>query len=725
MGVDTLPQMCCRCSSPRAIIRAHILVYRSLINARPLCFSLILPFSICLLKHHFTCVGVTIIKMKLTSSPKLNSMLFDMGIATPYQVVCHLPRKYDSFLYTSSEELENLQDKQKIVLLGRVVGGAKTLRFRSTSNTKFYFEDVHGNQYEVIAWNRPYLASMLKDEGEFTLQATYDQKKHCLNLINIKKGRIDPEHALVPVYSLPSDYAPHLFRGLVERSLEALKGKIYNRVPPLFVEKYRFINREDALRKCHFPTCPDDIHQGLRVLKYEEALMFCLTNQIIRGQSKSHTKEEVPTDRQKLRNFVHALPYLLTEDQKNAIADCLKDMESSSCMYRLLQGDVGTGKTLVAALLMYANATRNSQSAFMAPTDSLARQHYKNLKKMFDGTGLNVVLLVGNLSSAGKKSALEEISNGSADIVVGTHALFSKGVDFLNLGLAIIDEQHKFGVAQRARLVEKGGHVDVLLMSATPIPRTLTLTIYGDLDISTLTQFPSSKRSVKTRIFTPKASEIKTAVEISLKTGHRVYVVCPQIEEGGLSSVKTVYDAYAKRYPGKVALLHGKMDEDEKEAALLAFSSGVCPILVSTSVIEVGIDVKEANLMIVYDPTHFALSSLHQLRGRVGRDGSDASFVLAYGGDDEDELEKLNVLVNTDDGFAIAEKDLAMRGPGTIAGTRQSGLPDFSFVNVIDDFKMFEFARNDATYILNHPTEHGFGYLIKEAEKASGDATLA
>lgn len=652
-----------------------------------------------------------------------------MGIATPYQVICHLPRRYDSFLYSSKEELELLEDKQRVVLYGRIVGNVKTLRFRNLSNTKFYFEDEFGNEYQVVAWNRPYLSTMLNHDDYFTLQANFDHKKHELSLVNIKKGRIDPEHALVPVYALPKDYPPHLFRSLVEKSLKSLEGEIYDRIPPKFREKYRFVSRFDALKKCHCPTSMEDIRQGLRVLKYEEALLFSLNAQILRGQNKAFTKNtERKIDRESLRAYVRALPYGLTSDQKQVVAESLADMESPSCMYRLLQGDVGTGKTLVSALLMYANFTRGEQSAIMAPTDSLARQHYETLLKLFSSTGIKVTLLVGNLNPQERKSALCDIANGTSDIIVGTHALFSKGVEYAYLGLVIIDEQHKFGVNQRTLLASKGEHADVLLMSATPIPRTLSLTIYGDLDVSTLTEFPSTKRTVKTVIARSKAKAIDKQIETSLTEHARVYVVAPQIEgsqDDELSSAKKIFEAYDAKYPGRVALLHGKLDDEEKEAALLAFKTGLCPILVATSVVEVGIDVKEANLMIIYDASHFALSSLHQLRGRIGRDGRPSLCVLVYDGDEEEELEKLKILVATDDGFKIAEEDLKRRGPGTIAGTRQSGLPDFRFVNVIDDFRMFECARDDATYILSHPKEAGFSYLISEARKAAEGVSLA
>ena len=652
-----------------------------------------------------------------------------MGIFNEFQVLEHLPRRYESFLYSTPEELAHLQDKQKIVLYGQILGPVRTLRFSRFLNSKFFFRSEAGQDYQVVAWNRGYLSTMLNNVDFFTLQANYDAKKHELNLLGIKKGRIAPEKALQPVYSLPSEYPSHSWSQLVAKALNDCEGKIYNHIPRLFNEKYRLISRYDALKKCHQPTCAEDVHQGQRVLKYEEALKFSLKNQIIRGENKALVKDRRrQIDQAKLKAFIKGLPYALTADQQQVVDECVADMDKFSLMYRLLQGDVGTGKTLVAAILMYANHLRSAQSALMAPTDALARQHYDTLKKIYEGTKIQVSLLVGGMAGPDRHAVLEDLEDGTTDIIVGTHALFSKDVAYAYLGLAVIDEQHKFGVNQRYLLASKGEHADVLLMSATPIPRTLSLTLYGDLDVSSLTEFPGGKRTISTAIVKPEAKAIDKAIAASLASHHRIYIVAPQIEEGGdseVSSVKSVYADYQKRYPNKVALLHGKMSAEEKEAALLAFRTGLCPILVSTSVIEVGIDVREADLMLIYDPSHFALSSLHQLRGRIGRSGEPATCLLVYDDSDPDELDKLNVLVKSNDGFFIAEEDLRRRGPGQLAGTKQSGLPDFRFVNIVDDFKMFECARDDATYILAHQDEKQFAYIIAEASKETTGVSMA
>jgi len=664
--------------------------------------------------------------MKLTGSKRLNYLLGEMGIFSPYQVIEHLPRKYDSYLPSSKDQLLHMADKQKIVVVGKAIESPKVMRFKGISKTQFYFRADVGLDFLVVAWNRPYLGKTIQVGETYTLQASYDSKNHSLNMLNMKKGIIPPEHSIVPIYSLPTDYPEHLFRDLVKRSLEEEKGRIYDVLPTFIKNKYRFIDREKAFNLYHFPSNEEDVRQGLRVLKYEEALLFSLKNQLIRKANKALVEGKRKTDHQKVTEFVSSLPYPLTKSQSQAVHEAIKDMDEPTLMYRLLQGDVGMGKTLVATILAYANFTRGMQTAFLAPTDSLARQHYENLKKTLEPFGLKAVLLVGALDHSDRKVVEEMISSGEADVIVGTHALFSASVEYAALGLAIIDEQHKFGVNQRNLLANKGDHADVYLMSATPIPRTLSLTLYGDLDVSTLSEFPSKERIVVTKVVRSSSSGVTKEIEKALKEDKRIFAVAPKIEGGedDDSSVLRLYENYKLRYPGKVGLIHGKMDEIEKEAAMLAFSRGMTKILVATSVIEVGIDVKEASLMLIHEPSRFALSSLHQLRGRIGRDGTPATCLLLYDGNDQDELDKLHVLTATNDGFKIAEEDLRRRGPGEMSGTRQSGLPDLRFVNVITDFRMFEAARDDAAQILSGEIS-GCQALIKRAEKEKGDIGLA
>ena len=667
--------------------------------------------------------------MRLSGSPRLNEMLEKMGIETPMDLLLHLPRRYDDYSYSSFEEVRNLKDKKRLVLFGRLAAPARMQRFGRTVKVTFQFCSSTGLDFSVEAWNRSYLMTFLKVGEDYTLVGNVDAKKHCLNLINIKKGKVEGEASLVPIYTLPSDFADKDFRALVRSYLKKMEGKIPNTLPSYLMERYHLLDRQTALAKCHFPASREDVISGMRVLKYEEALLFCLKNRLLKEKNKAVVKQEVPKlDIPKINAFLRAIPYHLTKDQQDAVRQILADMNDDALMTRLLQGDVGSGKTLVATIALFAATSRGQQGALMAPTDTLARQHYENLVPLLTPFGIQVRLLVGALSSRERENLKTELSLGQCDIVIGTHALFSKDIVYHNLGLVIIDEQHKFGVAQRASLASKGDRADVLLLSATPIPRTLSLTLYGELDVSSLSSFPFAKREVETSIIPKKIHAVHDPIKEELSHGGRVYIVCPQIEGDGdnkESSVLAAYAHFAERYPGKVGLLHGKMKEEEKIDAIARFSNGSRPILVSTSVIEVGIDVKQAHLMEIFDPTHFSLSSLHQLRGRVGRDGQPAKCLLVYDGHDEEELEKLQVIVDSEDGFHIAEEDLKRRGPGTFAGTRQSGMPNFAYVNLISDFSMFERARIDAEEILSHLGNTENKALVDRIDIESDAITLA
>ena len=663
--------------------------------------------------------------MKLTSSKKLSALLSQMGIYSALDVINHLPRRYETFFYSSAKELRHLEHGQRAVILGKIITPVRAVRFGRMSAARFYITSL-GMDFAVCAYNRAYLGTSFKEDDMVSISATYDAKRHELSLISIKKGEIDENHRIVPIYSLPADYPNHLFADLVKKSLLSLKGEIYEHIPEIFRRKYRLISREDAYWRCHFPRSKEDVNAGRRVLKYEEALRFTLHNLLIKRQNKALTKgQSVPIDLAKVESFVSSLPYKLTGDQKKACEECIKDMDDRSLMTRLLQGDVGTGKTLVAAVLSYANFTRGCQTAIMAPTESLARQHLDYFSSLLGKTGMNIALLTGSTDRQERKRILSDLKDGTIDLLIGTHALFGEGVIYPNLGLAIIDEQHKFGVNQRARLLGKGEKADLLLMSATPIPRTLSLTLYGDIDVSTLSEFPFKARKVTTKVVPENLSRAVATLKKTLQRGKQAYVIAPRIEgEGNLGAI-SLFASLDQDLPGKCVLLHGSMDEEEKLAALSEFKSGERPILVATSIVEVGIDVKSADTMLIFGPTHFSLSSLHQLRGRIGRDGSEAYFYMLISAPTEEEKEKLSVLVNSNDGFEIAEADLRLRGPGTISGTKQSGFPEFAFASIATDLRMFECARQDASYILEHEADPQFAYLLQEARKSSQGISLA
>lgn len=648
------------------------------------------------------------------ASKKEQELLLKMGIVNNEDVLRHLPRRYDDFSLTPKEKIYAFQNGEKGVFYGRLSSGIRQFRFTSASKSTFYFRTSYGIDVFFTAWNRTFLNKVILPDEDYTLQGSYDEKNHTFNLLSVKRG--DVEQQYIPVYSLPDGYPEHRFIHLVKYSLEQ---DIPNILPERLHEKYLLPSRKEAFRLCHFPKGADDIKKGYRYFKYEEALLFSLRNLLIKQENQSIIKTSpAKVNIEALNQFLSSLPYELTSDQKTALKEGIADMDAPQVMNRLLQGDVGTGKTLVAAALMYANFTRFHQSALMAPTEALAKQHAKTLEKFYQGK-LRVVLLLGSTPLKQRKEILSSIKDGTADVIVGTHALFSKDVVYASLGLVIIDEQHKFGVNQRIALLGKGAESDLLLMSATPIPRTLALSLYGDMDVSTLEVFPAAKREVKTLLLRSKDPKIKRAIEGALKSDSQIYAVAPQIEDNdkpGFVSAKKLYDGFCKVYPEETTLLHGKMSNEEKEEALNDFIEGRKKILVATSVIEVGIDVPKARLLLVYEASHFSLSSLHQLRGRIGRDGRPAVCLLIESDNSEETLQKLNVLVNTNDGFELSKADLSMRGFGELSGTRQSGLFDLKFASIVDDYKMFLAANHDAKEILSAPAMKGHGYLITLAK---------
>ena len=659
-----------------------------------------------------------IMENKLTKSPRLNHLLYEMGIRNAYDVINYLPYRYEDVNYTNER---HLNDKQRLVIYGKIISLPRLIRHQNITIIAFEFMTSRGTYFKVVAYNRPYLLKTLNMNDDFTLIGSFSLKNNEINMLNFYKGVIPINERLKAVYSLPQSFQNHLFSNLVRRCLTELHGHIYSKVPFSLQNKYRLIDKEKALVTVHFPASLSELHQSLRHLKYEEALFFSLKNQCIKEANKSLAKvKKEPIDFSLCKPFIDTLPYQLTKDQIQASEEIIDDMNQSSLMYRLLQGDVGTGKTIVAFIALYANYIRGDQGVLMAPTDALARQHYANAQKMFNGTKIKIGLLLGSTSLSEKKIIYQDLEDGTLDIVIGTHALFSKAVIYSSLGLAIIDEQHRFGVDQRIALSNKGEHADLLMMSATPIPRSLALTLYGDLDISTLTIFPHQKRDVETEIIEANNSIIDVYINQSLKEKRNIYIVAPLIDfrEDGRYSVEKLYEIFSLKYGKNVGFLHGKMKQNEKEAILESFANGETPILVSTPVIEVGIDVKKANLMIIYDACSFGLASLHQLRGRIGRDGVKAHCLLVIDREDASEsIAKLETLVKTDDGFEIAEADLKIRGPGELTGLRQSGLPNFAFLNVVDDYKIFVTARQDAQEIMTMKDQKEYRWLIEKAQQ--------
>ena len=653
---------------------------------------------------------------KLSKSPRINKALSEMNIYTYLDVIKHLPRRYE---FIELSQVEDIKDKNRITIFGKITSAINLSSSTKTKMVSFSVTDTRlRRNFNVVAFNREYLTKTLSINSEITLWGIYDYRFNQINMINYFNGPIDDKHKVRPIYTLVEPLDNYSYARIVHKALEEKKDSIYSLVPYFYQNKYRLISKYDAFNLAHFPASKEDIHQALRHLKYEEALIFSLKNQLIKEENKSLAKiKKEPIDYDICSSFTSSLPFKLTIDQINACKEIIEDMNQSSLMYRLLQGDVGSGKTVVSFVALYANYYRGDQGAIMAPTDALARQHYKTALDLFKNTKLKIALLVGSTSSKEKEEIYSDLESGDIDIVIGTHALFTKKVNYSSLGLVIIDEQHRFGVNQRQALLDKGKHADLLMMSATPIPRSLALTIYGDLDITTLSSFPTKNKDVITKIVSYNDNYIFRVIDRALELKQRIYVVAPLINEKvDRTSVEKLYDLYNKKYPSLVSLLHGMMKADEKNIALDRFISGETPILVSTQVIEVGIDVKNASVMVIYDSDNFGLASLHQLRGRIGRDGTKAICLLVADKTNEESMERLSILVDSFDGFKIAEVDMKNRGPGDLSGIRQSGLPNFAYLNMIDDVKVFITARSDAKYILTHQEDKQFSYTVNSVK---------
>lgn len=526
-----------------------------------------------------------------------------------------------------------------------------------------------------------------------------------------------------PFYRLPGGIGQSYFMNVIDNILHSsLMRYIGNNVPDEFVKKYRLIPRGQAFKIVHQPDGKKQLQEGLRTFKYEEALAYCMKMEVNKRLRSIYKKgAHLSIDRNEMNALVKKLPFSLTKDQIQCTKEIMDDMDSSNVMFRILQGDVGTGKTAVALLSLFANTIRGGQGVLFAPTTSLAIQHYKNALSFYSGFNVKVGLLISNMKQSQKKKLLEELACGDIDVLISTQAGIEKGVTFKKLTLSIIDEQQQFGVDQRMTMMKKGDYVDTLMMSATPIPRTMSRIVFGDLDISELKEFPKGiTRHVDTKVVNSQSQLISKAINRALEIKRQVFVVVPRIDgdeedESNKLSAKEVYDDYVKEYgEDKVQLLHGRMKKDDQNEVLNKFRNNEKPILISTSIIEVGVDVQEACLMIIYSANYFGLSALHQLRGRVGRNGKNGLTLLVYDGDDNQAIDKLNYLATHTNGFDISQYDLKSRGAGDWAGTDQSGHDGLSVINFDQDRKIFECAMEDAKEILDNANSNEAFNLYKK-----------
>lgn len=643
---------------------------------------------------------------KISNSSRIINALAKYDIHTFRDVIFHLPRRYLDMRYTDEFKMNT---NEKVTLKLKVTSAPLLIKPQRVAIIRFTAVSESGATYKIVAYNQRYILNAVKIGDLITVYGTINLRLLELTVIKLFPRVLSEEEQLSPLYSLPSEVGNHEFIRIVQKALKI--ESVTSRVPRPLADKNGLISLNDALKRVHNPRDLNDVFEGLKALKYEEGLEYFIKLLLIkRANSELTNSKKTIVNLKDANEFVKRLPFKLTKDQLTAVREIGYDMNKETLMYRLLQGDVGSGKTVVSFVALYINYLRGAQGVLLAPTESLAKQHYETLLSFFKDFDLRIELLIGALTPSVKTKLKEDIQHGLVDIVVGTHALFSEDVFYPKLELVVIDEQHKFGVNQRNTLLNKGEKADLLLLSATPIPRTLANVIYGDMDISTIESFPHTGRQVNTIITTSASKNVIPLIDKTLSENRQVYIVAPKISFGDKTNVLALYERFSARYPHLVGMLHGELAGEEKDAALLNFKSGVTPILVSTTVVEVGIDVKSAGLMIIYEPHSFGLSSLHQLRGRIGRDGKRATLCLVS---EEEDNYKLEEFAREDNGFKIAELDLALRGPGELTGEKQSGMPSFMYLNVIKDLKLITIIKEDALEVINNPTNPHYFPLLK------------
>ena len=628
--------------------------------------------------------------------PKSLMLLNKIGIYTVDDLVTHYPFRYDVL---TRSDLKNVKEEEKVVIDGKVESVPILLRFKAGLNKLNFRLVTTTGVVGVSIFNRAFMKNNLTIGTNVIVIGKYDAKKNVITASDIKFGLLTNQAKIEPVYHSTSGLTNKNMLAYINTAL-LMNGKdITDYIPTSYQEKYHFSNKRTALNIVHNPPSIEKLKEAQIRLKYEEFFTFMFKINYLKEQ---HKKEKTGIKRnlteEDLNTIISKIPFELTGDQLKAIEEIRKDLNSSSRMNRILQGDVGSGKTIVGILAMYLNYLSGYQSALMSPTEILAIQHYNNIKSLLKDTKINVELLVGSQTKKEKQAIYKELESGNIDMIVGTHALIQEEVKYKDLGLVITDEQHRFGVNQRALLNNKGTMPDVLYMSATPIPRTYALTIYGDMDVSIIKEMPKGRIPVKT--YVKKDTEIKDVLELmyeELKEKHQIYVIAPLIEESENSDLTNVIElrdkmnlAFGSKYD--IDIVHGKMATAAKDLIMNEFKQNKIQILISTTVIEVGVDVPNASMIVIFDANRFGLSTLHQLRGRVGR-GSIASKCILISNSD---TKRLEIMEHTNDGFEISEEDFKLRGHGDLFGTKQSGDMTFKIASIKQDYKILMQAKKDS-----------------------------
>lgn len=644
--------------------------------------------------------------------PKKAYRLNRLNVFTILDFIYFFPRDYEdrSNIKTLRDGVKN----EKITLDIEISGSGMISRpRRGLSILKIPFKESTGFG-QLVFFNQDYLKDKYKPGDRLVVNGKYNRAGMESQIVspvcespdtNSKVGRI------VPIYHLTEGLTNNDIIKIISHLLNENILYIQEAMPKYLLEKYNLMDVKEALYNIHFPKNMDQLNRARKRLVYEELLTLQLGLFMIKNKSKNNNQGIVFSHKEEVAEFIQDLPFKLTNAQMNVIREISEDMESHKQMNRLVQGDVGSGKTIVGFTAMYKAVVSGYQSAMMAPTEILAAQHYEYLARTFNKYGINCRLLVGSLSKKEKDEILAELKSGEIDIIVGTHAIIQDNVEFHRLGLVITDEQHRFGVKQRAVLTRKGENPDILVMTATPIPRTLALILYGDLDISIIDELPPGRKEIETYAVDEKMKErIYRFMENQIKEGRQVYIVCPLIEESESLSVNSAEELYTffkddifKSY--NVGLLHGKMSTKEKDDIMNSFKDNKIQMLVSTTVIEVGVNVPNANTMVVFNAERFGLAQLHQLRGRVGRGEYQSYCILINESMNPISRERMRILQASSDGFIISEKDLQLRGPGEFFGTKQHGLPELKIANLLSDIQIMKVAQKDAEEIINQDSD--------------------
>ena len=649
---------------------------------------------------------ISVEKVKGVGS-RTSMLLKKLNINTVDDLVTHYPYRYE-FIKRSNLKEKCEDDKviidgkvEMIPILVRLKGNLNKMNFRLATSTK----EIVG----VSIFNRAYLKNQLLVGTNITVFGKYEKNKNVILASEIRMGLLPKGEKIEAVYHGTVGLNSKAISGFINTALMEYGNDLEDYIPKKLLEKYNFLNKKTALNIIHNPSTKEKLKEASIRLKYEELFVYMAKINYLKLKNKNIKDGiEKDFDKEKLDKVIKSLPYELTVDQKLVLNEILEDLTSKRRMNRLLQGDVGSGKTIISIIAMVANYLSGYQSALMVPTEILATQHYETMKEILKDLNVNIALLTGSLPKNKKDLIHEELKLGKIDMVVGTHALIQEEVVYKNLGLVITDEQHRFGVLQRTSLQNKGITPDVLYMSATPIPRTYALTLYGDMDISTIRTLPKGRKPIKT--YLKSYSEIKDVLKMmyeELLKNHQIYVIAPLIEESETLDLTTVNElkdkmnlAFGEKY--NVGIIHGKLKQTEKDKIMEDFVNNKIQILISTTVIEVGVNVLNTTMIVIFDANRFGLSTLHQLRGRVGRSALESSCILISDYDSE----RLNVMTTTNDGFEISEEDFKIRGHGDLFGTKQSGDMTFKIADIKEDYKILLQAKKDSMeFLLNNKEE--------------------